>query len=194
MRFLLYCTSTVQDQPIELKMEQIGASVFTLQRPQDQEFLTGIHKIPWQAKKYDIAHLHSKTYTQNLRWSKSVKRFCLVSVKCPSIPGVAWCQRNTKSMTLTLNFEGQGHGQGKIKCLHSRAGVQSICLHFVSWQSNHFWPRYGEFHVWPSKFKVKVMTKVKSNAPILGLESNRYVCFSSMPAWPWKLTNDLENW
>ena len=29
--------------------------------------------------------------------------------------------------------------------------VQSICLFFVSWQSDHFWLRYSKFHIWPWK-------------------------------------------
>ena len=79
---------------------------------------------------------------------------------------------------LTLKIQAQGPSQGRIKCFHLKAIVQSIHLLFVSWQSDHFWPRYGKFYVWPWKFKVKVMIKVKSNAPISGLTSNRYVCFS----------------
>ena len=51
-----------------------------------------------------------------------------------------------------------------------------VCF-FVSWQSDHFWPRYSEFHIRPWKFKVKVMAKVKSYGHIWGLEFNRYVCF-----------------
>ena len=35
--------------------------------------------------------------------------------------------------------------------------IQSICLPFISWQSHHFWLRYGKFHIWPWKFKVKVI-------------------------------------
>ena len=29
--------------------------------------------------------------------------------------------------------------------------VQSICLLFVSWQSDHFWLRYSKFYIWPWK-------------------------------------------
>ena len=31
---------------------------------------------------------------------------------------------------------------------------------FVSWQLHHFWLRYSKFHIWPWKFKVKVMTNI----------------------------------
>ena len=37
------------------------------------------------------------------------------------------------------------------------------CLLLVSWQSDHFWLRYSKFHIWPWKFKVKVMTKIDQN-------------------------------
>ena len=52
-------------------------------------------------------------------------------------------------------------------------GVQSICLLFVSWQSDHFRLRYRKFHICPWKFKVKVMAKVKPTGHIwaLGVQS-----------------------
>ena len=71
-----------------------------------------------------------------------------------------------------------GHGQGQTQWSHLRLGVQSIYLPFVSWQSDHFWLKYRKFHIWPWKFKVKVMAKVKSDSYIWGPEFNRYVCFS----------------
>ena len=57
---------------------------------------------------------------------------------------------------------------------------------------------YSKFHIW--KFKVKVMTKVKPDVHIWGLEFNRCVCFtfrgdrpghfwlrySKFHIWPWK--------
>ena len=52
-------------------------------------------------------------------------------------------------------FKGQGHGQTHWS--HLRPGIQSICLLFVPWQSDHFWLRYSKFHIWPWKFKVKVI-------------------------------------
>ena len=75
-------------------------------------------------------------------------------------------------------FKCQGHGQGQTHWSHLRPGVQSICLLFVSWQSDHFWLRYSKFHNWPWKFKVKVMANLKSDGHIWGLEFNWYVCFS----------------
>ena len=46
-------------------------------------------------------------------------------------------------------FKGQSYGQGQTHWSHLRPGVQSICLLFVSWQSDHFWLRYRKFHIWP---------------------------------------------
>ena len=61
---------------------------------------------------------------------------------------------------------------------HLSPRIQSMCLLFVLWQSDHFWLRYSKFYIWPWKFKVKVMAKVKPDGPIWALELNRYACFS----------------
>ena len=96
-------------------------------------------------------------------------------------------------------FKGQGYGQGQTPWSHLRHGVQSTCLLFVSWQSDHFWLRYRKFHIRPWKFKVMVMVKVKPDGHIWALEFNRYVCFSfrgnqtillrysKFWIWPWKV-------
>ena len=97
-------------------------------------------------------------------------------------------------------FKGQGYGQVQTHWSHLRPVVQSICLLFVSWQSDHFWLRYRKFHIWPWKFKVKVMAKVKPDGHIWALEFNRYVCFSfcgNQTIFGWNIANSifvLENW
>ena len=48
---------------------------------------------------------------------------------------------------LTLKIQGQGHGQGQTRWSHLSPRVQSICLLFVSWQSDHFGLRYSKFHI-----------------------------------------------
>ena len=96
-------------------------------------------------------------------WKFTVKVMCVVKGE-----GNVWPSK----------FKGQGYGQGQTYWSHLRAGVQSICLLFVSWQSDHFWLRYSKFHIWPWKFKVKVMVKVKPDGHIWGLEFNWCVCFS----------------
>ena len=101
---------------------------------------------------------------------------------------------------LTVKIECQCHGQGKTWCSHLRSSVQSICLLFVSWQSDRFFMRYSKFHIWPWKLNVKVMAKVKSDGQIWALEFNQYVCFSfpgNGTIFGWDIGNsifDLENW
>ena len=58
-----------------------------------------------------------------------------------------------------------------------RPSVHSVCVHFILWQPNHLWLRYSKFQIWPWKFIVKVMARVKYDGHIWGLEFNRYVCF-----------------
>ena len=79
---------------------------------------------------------------------------------------------------LTLKIQGQCHCQGQTQWLHR---IQSICSLLISWQSDHFWLRYSTFHIWPWKFKVKVMAKVNSDhadGHTQGLKFHPYVCFS----------------
>ena len=65
-----------------------------------------------------------------------------------------------------------------------RSWVQSICLLFVSWQSDFFCLRYSKFHIWPWKFKFKVMFNVKPDGDIWSLEFNWYdVCFCLLGNW-----------
>ena len=100
---------------------------------------------------------------------------------------------------LILKIQGQGHGQGQTRWSHLKPRVQSMCLLFVSWQSDHFWLRYSQFDIWPWKFKVKVMAKVKPDDPIWSLEFSRCVCFSfrgNRTIFGWDIANsifDLEN-
>ena len=79
---------------------------------------------------------------------------------------------------LSLKIQDPGHGQGQTRWSHLSPRFQLICLNFVSWQSDHFWLRYSKFYIWPWKFKIKVMAKVKPDGHIWALEFNRYVCFS----------------
>ena len=140
-------------------------------------------------------HGQCQTHWSYLR--PGVKSICLLFVLWLS--DHFWL-RYSKFPYLTLKLQGQGHGQGIIWWSHLRPRVQSICLLFVSWQRYHFWLRYSEFHIWPWKFKVKVMTKVKPDGHIWGVEFNRCVCFSFRDNWTifgWDKANsifDLENW
>ena len=59
-------------------------------------------------------------------WKSMVKVMCVVKGQ-----GHVW----------PWKFKGQGYGQGQTHWSHLRPGIQSICLLFVSWQSDHFWLR-----------------------------------------------------
>ena len=115
-------------------------------------------------------------------WKSMVKVMCVVK-------GHVW----------PSNFKGQDYGQGQTHWSHLRPGIQSICLLFVLWQSNHFWLRYRKFHKWPWKSKVKVMAKVKPDGHIWGLgvqsicllfvlwQSNHFwLRYRKFHNWPWK--------
>ena len=102
------------------------------------------------------------SYFKILPWKSMVKVMCVV---------------RGQGHVSTSNFKGQDYAQGYTHWSHLRPGVQSICLLFFPWQSDHFWLRYSKFHIWPWKFKVKVMAKVKPDGHIWALEFNRYVCF-----------------
>ena len=80
-------------------------------------------------------------------------------------------------------FKDQGYCQGQTRWSQLWPKIQSICLLFILWQSDHFGLRYSQFHVWPWKFKVKVMAKVKLDGHIWGPELNRYVFFLLLGNW-----------
>ena len=123
-------------------------------------------------------------------WSWSWMTYCLplcaMSIHPPIMRYSYFKIWPWKSMVKVMcAVKGEGHvwpsnfkGQGQTHWSHLRPGVQSICLLFVSWQSDHFWLRCSKFHILPWKFKVKVMVKVKPDGHFWGLEFNRYVCFS----------------
>ena len=124
------------------------------------------------------------SYLKIWPWKSMVKVTCVVKGQ-----GYIW----------PSNFKGQDYGQGQTHWSHLRPGVQSICLFFVSCQSDHFWLRYGKFHIWPWKFKVKVMAKVKPDSHIggLGVQSicllnvpwqldHFWMRYSKFHIWPWK--------
>ena len=63
-------------------------------------------------------------------WKSMVKVMCVVKGQ-----GHVWPSK----------FKGQGYGQGQTHWSHLRHGVQSICLLFVSWQSDLFWLKYRKY-------------------------------------------------
>ena len=121
-------------------------------------------------------------------WSSSdMSAFCYVAIG----PLLAEIQ---EIPYLTSKIQGQGHGQGQTRWSHLGPRVRSICLLFVSRQSDHFWLRYSEFYIWPWKFKVNVMAKVKPDGHIWALEFNRYICFSfrgNRTIFGWDIANSI---
>ena len=112
-------------------------------------------------------------------WKSMVKAMCVVKGQ-----GHVWPSK----------FKGQGYGQGQTHWSHLRPGDQSICLLFVSWQSDHFWLRNSKFYIWPWKFKVTVMVKVKPDDHIWAPEFNRYVCFlfrGNLTIFGWDIANSI---
>ena len=112
-------------------------------------------------------------------WKSMVKVMCVVKAQ-----GHVWPSK----------FKGQGCGEGQTHWSHLTPGVQSICLLFVSWQSDHFWLRYRKFHIWPWKFKVKVIAKVKPDGRIWDLGFNRYVCLlfhGNRTIFGWDIANSI---
>ena len=117
------------------------------------------HIWPWKFKVKVMAKVKSDGHILGL----GVQSICLLLVSWQS--DHFWLRYTI----FDLEIQGQGHGQGQTRWSHLSPRVQSICLLFVLWQSDHFWLRYRKFHIWPWKFKVKVMAKVKSDGHISGL-------------------------
>ena len=155
----------------------------------------------------------SRHLTLVTKWSWSWMTYCHPLCKMSIGPPILrysyfkiWPRRSMVKVMCVVKGQGhvwptkfKGYGQGQTHWSHLRPGVQSICLLFVSWQSDHFWLRYSKFHIWPWKFKVKVMAKVKPDVHIWALEFNRYVCFSfrgNRTIFGWDIPKsifDLEN-
>ena len=114
--------------------------------------------VQWQAALLLLTYCYYKIWP----WKSMVKAMCVVKNQ-----DHIWAKK----------IKGQIHGHGQTHWSHLRPKVQSICLLFILWQSDHFLLRYSKFHIWPWKFKLKVMAKVKPNGHIWSLEFNQYVCF-----------------
>ena len=63
---------------------------------------------------------------------------------------------------------------------HLRSWIQSIYLLLVLLKSDNFCRRYSKFHIWPWKFKVKHLAKVKPDGHMWSLEFDRHVCSLSV--------------
>ena len=137
----------------------------------------------------------------------------------PPLFNVNWPSRYEIQLfqNLTIKSLGEGHACGQRSRSHLTLKIQRSRLWprsnplvtfkawrsidmfaFDSWQSDHFGLRYSKFHIWPWKFKVKLMAQVKPDGHIWGLKFYRYVCFHFVAIGPfWDIANsifDLENW
>ena len=96
----------------------------------------------WQCAMSTSPPIPRYSYFKIWPWKSMVKVMCVDKGQ-----GYAWPSK----------FKGQSYGQGQSHWSHLSPRVQSIWLLFVSWQSDHFWLRYRKFHIWPWKFKAKVI-------------------------------------
>ena len=98
---------------------------------------------PWKFK----VKVTAKVKTDGHIWALEINRYV-----CFSFRGnrtiFGWDIANS---IFDLQMLSQGHGQGQTRWSHLSPRVQSICLLFVSGQSDHCWLRYSKFHSWPCK-------------------------------------------
>ena len=124
-------------------------------------------------------------------WMTYCHPLCAMSISTPILRYSffkIWPWKSMVKVMCVVNGQGQTHWS------YLRPGVQSICLLFISWQSNLFWLRYRKFHIWPWKCKVKVMAKVKPDGYIWALEFNQYICFSfrgNRTIFGWDIANSI---
>ena len=124
-------------------------------------------------------------------WDTAISKFIHEN---PWSGSCVWSKVNVTFDLQNSKVKVEGYGQGQTHWSHLRPGVQSICLLFVSWQSDNFWLRYRKLLIWPWKFKVKVMAKVKSDKHTWALEFNRYVYFSfrgNRTIFGWDIANSI---
>ena len=93
----------------------------------------------------------------------------------------------------------------QLKSPQSLSGRSIPLVTFEAWSSidmfafrfvaiGPFLAEINKFYIWPWKFKVKVMAKVKPDGHIWALEFNRYVCFSfrgNRTIFGWDIANSI---
>ena len=127
-------------------------------------------------------------------WSWSWKTYshplCSMSIGPPIM-------RYSCLKNLTIKILGEGHACDQRSRSHLTLKIQRPRLWPRSKPTGHIWSlefnryvcfvflairplglRYSKFHIWPWKFKVKVMSQVKSDGHIWGLNFYQYVWFS----------------
>ena len=122
----------------------------------------------------------------NLRYSyfKILPWKSLLKVICVKGQGHVWPSK----------FKDQGYGQGQTHWSHLRPGVQSICLLFVSRQSDHFWLRYRNSIFDLENSRSRSWPRTIPMVTFEPLEFNRYVCFSfrgNRTIFGWDIANSI---
>ena len=145
-----------------------------------------------------------ETVLTNHHWDFVVFSWGQFHMKCSRYLSLLWVSKLDESMARrhlksplslsgsSLHLAFQGDGQGQTRCSQLRPWVQLICLLFVCLQdiANPI------FDLENSKFKVKVIAKVKYDGHIC---SHQYVCFlfhGDRTIFGWDIPNsifDLEN-
>ena len=91
-----------------------------------------------------------------------------------------------------LTFKIQRSRSNPLVIFEAWSSIDMFAFRFVA--IGPFWLRYSKFYIWPWKFKVKVMAKVKPGGHIWALEFNRYVCFSfhgNRTIFCWDIANSI---
>ena len=107
-------------------------------------------------------------------------------------------QRSRSHKTLKIQRSRSWPRSNLVVTFEALSSIDMFAFRFVEIQTT-FWLRYSKFHIWPWKFKVKVMAKMKLDGHIWGLEFNRCVCSSfrgNQTIFGWDIANsifDLEN-
>ena len=112
--------------------------------------------------------------------------------------GHVWGQRSRSRLTFKIQRSRLWSSSNPLVTFEAWSSIDMFAFRFVA-IGPFFWLRYSKFYIWPWKFKVKVMAKVKPDGHIWALKFNRYVCFSfrgNRTIFGWDIANsifDLEN-
>ena len=187
----LLCTEPLPALMLTYMYFELGLSKQTTvkfkSKHEDFQETKWVHSMPTSEVTWSLSgrSLHFTNRSWLWSWMTDSHPLCSMSIG-PPIHEIQLFQNLTMKIQVTFDLENSRS--------RSRSWVQSLCLLFVSWQLDHSWLRYSKFHIWPWKFKVKVMAKIKPDGPIWGLEFNRYVCFSfcgNRTIFGWDIANSI---
>ena len=121
------------------------------------------HADIWSHSGHNMIDPYTWPWSRSWSWMTYSYPLCSMSI-CPPILRYSYFKIwpwkslvNTMHMVKGLGhiwpwtFKDQGHCQGQTWWSHLMPKDQSICLLFVSWQSDHFGLRYSKLNIWPWK-------------------------------------------